>query len=138
MAQNYKTNQRRVIFEFILASGGKHLTAEGVFNALRERGREIGRATIYRYLDRLVCDGVLRRYVPSEGGGAIYEYCNCGGGHFHLKCRVCGKLLHLECADVSELFSHIDKDHNFRTDPVQTVFHGTCGKCMDRAEVKNL
>lgn len=136
MTRNYKTNQRKIIFEFLSASDGKHLTAEGVFAALRESGHEVGRATVYRYLDKLTGNGALRRYVSPNGGGAIYEYCGCGG-HFHLKCDVCGQLSHLECSYVPELFSHIDEDHGFMIDQARTVFHGICGKCKKREDMKS-
>lgn len=136
MAQIYKTNQRKIILDFLSASGGKHLTAAGVFAALRDSGHEVGRATVYRYLDKLTADGALRRYASPDGGGALYEYCGCDG-HFHLKCDVCGRLLHLECGDVPALFSHIEEKHDFRIDQARTVFHGTCGKCGKREGTKD-
>lgn len=129
MTRNYRTNQRKVIFEFLVANDRKHFTAEEAFLTINKRGHEVGRATIYRYLDKLSNEGALRKYVPIDGGGAVYEYCGCGGKHFHLKCDVCGELLHLECTDVSNFYRHISKDHDFEIDPGRTVFYGTCGKC---------
>lgn len=134
MTLNYRTNQRKAIFEFLAANDGKHFTAEEAFLTINKRGHEVGRATVYRYFDKLTGEGVLRKYVPLDGGGAAYEYCGCGERYFHLKCGVCGELLHLECEYVSKLYCHISNDHDFEIDQGRTVFHGTCGKCRDRGE----
>lgn len=132
MAQGYQTIQRRLILEFLSGSGGRHLTAEDVLIALQERGHEVARATVYRYLDKLTGDGVVRRHAALGGGGAAYEYCGAGGGHPHLKCDACGELLHLECAGFPNFLKHIDENHKFKIDPASTVFHGICGKCGGR------
>lgn len=134
MARRYSTIQRRHILEFLSESGGRHLTAEEVFLALREKGHEVGRATVYRYLDKLTEDGVLRKYPRLDGSGAAYEYCGCGEGHPHLKCDSCGELTHLECPGLPLFFQHVVEDHEFEIDPARAVFHGTCGKCKDREE----
>lgn len=134
MAQGYRTIQRRHILDFLSESCGRHLTAEEVFLALRERGHEVGRATVYRYLDKLTDDRVLRRYPGLGGGGAAYEYCGCREGHPHLKCDCCGELLHLECPGLSLFFNHVATGHEFEIDPSRTVFHGICGKCKEGRE----
>lgn len=134
MARGYRTIQRRLILEFLSGSGDRHLTAEDVLLALRDSGHEVGRATVYRYLDKLTCDGVLRRYSGLGGNGAVYEYRGRGEGYPHLKCDACGELLHLECSGLPLFLKHVAKDHEFKIDPSRAVFHGICGKCRDRWE----
>lgn len=134
MARDYRTTQRKHILEFLSESGGRHLTAEEVFLALRDRGREVGRATVYRYLDKLTEERVLRKYPRLDGSGAAYEYCGRGEGHPHLKCDSCGELTHLECPGLPLFFRHVVEEHKFEIDPARIVFHGTCGKCKDREE----
>lgn len=132
MIQIYRTNQRKIILQFLTASLGGHLTADGVFSALKKNGHVVGKATIYRYLDKLTNEGRLRKYASLDGGSAGYEYVKeACAGHNHLKCDSCGKLLHLECEDVSKLYQHIDKVHGFKVDRARTVFLGLCCECAD-------
>lgn len=134
MARGYSTIQRRRILEFLSESGGLHLTAEEVFLALRERGHEVGRATVYRYLDKFTDERVLRRYPRLGGSGAAYEYCGCREAHPHLKCDACGGLLHLECSGLQLFFEHVAEDHEFEIDPARTIFHGICCKCKEKGK----
>lgn len=135
MTQSYKTTQRKAILEFLAANGERHFTADEAFYALRESGAAIGRATVYRYFDKLTNEGVLRRYAAQNGGGACYEYCGAEcSGHYHLSCRQCGELLHFDCDDVSKLYRHISQKHDFKIDPAMTVFLGVCGKCEEDRE----
>lgn len=135
MTHNYETSQRKIILDFLEASGGKHFTVDDVFSALRAKGFSVARATIYRYLGKLAETGALRKFIPPEGGGACYEYVgeDCTA-HYHLRCHTCGELLHFECADVSKLYRHISADHGFEVDPARTVFLGICGKCGESKE----
>lgn len=134
MTRSYRTNQREAVLEFLETNSG-HVSAKDVFHALRQSGRAIGKATIYRCLDMLVNGGVLHKFISGDGGGALYEYDRDGGEeHFHLKCGVCGQLTHLECADANRFYHHIEKDHGFKIDPARTVFLGTCGRCEKNKE----
>lgn len=134
MVQSYRTKQRKVILDFLFDNSDKHMTAEEVLGTLKAGGHKIGRATVYRYLEKLAEEGVLRRYTCARGGVALYEYCGCFGGSYHLKCDVCGNLQHLVCGNVAEFFSHVEADHDFIIDTKHTIFHGTCGKCGNNEE----
>lgn len=132
MARSYRTRQRRVIMEYVAARGGEHFTADGVCRALRAAGSCVGRATVYRCFERLVSEGLLRKYTPTGGGAAVYNYCVGCSGHYHLHCDVCGETQHFECAGVEELYSHLNSDYDFQIDAARTVFHGVCGSCRGK------
>lgn len=138
MAQSYRTKQRKVIAEFLFANSGKHMTTEEVLTALRANGHKIGRATVYRYLEKLAEERVLRRYAPAGGRAASYEYCGCSGGYYHLKCDACGDLQHLARAGAPEFFSDVETERDFIIDPESTVFHGTCGKCRNKEDKNSI
>ena len=48
-------------------------TADGLAALLQEQGTPVGKATIYRYLEALVEQGMVRKYVM-EGASACYQY----------------------------------------------------------------
>jgi len=138
MARRYSTNQRKIVLEFVAAKGGGHFTAEEVYRALAAGGYAVGRATVYRCFEKFTAEGLLRKYAPLEGGGATYEYSGDCAGHYHLKCGACGELWHFKCGRVTELYRHIGSNHNFQIDPTRTVFHGTCGKCLNKEKEPEL
>jgi len=133
MRGEYNTRQRTLILEFMKESGAHH-TASDIVKGLKSQGVQIGVATVYRALDRLVATGEVRRFVIDEKSGACYQYasdteCN---GHFHLKCIKCGRLIHLSCEFLSKMESHILNDHGFTVSAGKTVIYGTCHSCSTR------
>jgi Fur family ferric uptake transcriptional regulator len=131
----YKTNQRKLILDFIIENKGRHVTADDVLFALRRKGYAIGKATIYRYFDCLVEEGTLRRYSPIDGASACYEYAGdpeeCGS-HYHMKCELCGCLFHTECNFLDEISAHMSEHHGFKLDKSKTVFYGICHECSKK------
>ena len=128
---SYTTKQRKLILNLLKEQKDSHLTAEEIVLALKNSGESVGKATIYRYLDVLLEAGQVRKYAAEEGEGACYQYVgddNCRE-HFHLKCGSCGRLFHVECDYLSDVGSHIRKDHGFNIDSSKTVFYGKCGHC---------
>ena len=69
-------------------------SAEEISRYLAEEGSPVGKATVYRCLDRLVEQGTVRKFLLGEGESACYQYqtgeCH---SHYHLKCACCGALL---------------------------------------------
>lgn len=131
MAQ-YKTKQRAQVIECLKENKDKHMTVEMLIKYLANAGVSVGRATIYRTLDMLCKEGIIRRYELTVDNSACYQYidehADCSE-HFHLKCEQCGELIHLDCDHITELSKHIEKDHAFRVNNSKTVLYGLCAKC---------
>ena len=131
----YKTKQRDRLDELIKSLGDRHFTADEADSLLRSEGEAVGRSTIYRYLERLVSDGTLKKFASDDGKCACYQYTggkNCGE-HFHLKCTECGKVIHLECDRMNEFAAHLVSTHGFYLDCAKTILCGRCSDCADRA-----
>ncbi len=130
----YKTKQKEQILQYLTSHEGEHVTAQELSRHLEDEGTPVGTATIYRCLDQLVSEGVLRKYTLDSRTCACYEYLPHGGEcsrHFHLKCLQCGKLYHVTCEHLCELESHILEHHGFRIDQSKTVLYGVCAECRD-------
>ena len=130
----YKTRQRELILDYLKNSDKPHVTAGDIAAHLRET-ENVGTATVYRQLDKMVTDGLVRKY--SLDGGACYQYVGGGGDcheHFHLKCLNCGALIHVDCEFLSGLGPHILEHHGFQVDNSRTVMYGLCRKCREGAK----
>ncbi len=128
----YKTKQKEQVLQYLTAHPGQHVTAQDLARHLSESGTPVGTATIYRYLDHLVSDGVLRKYTIDSRTGACYEYLPDYGEchrHFHLKCMKCDMLYHVTCEHLSGLDSHVLEHHGFSIDHSKTVLYGICESC---------
>lgn len=140
MPAGYKTRQRELIWEYLCMSGDRHVSAEDIVEHLRRQGTAVGKATVYRALDRLVSEGKLRRFYLQEGMGACYQLIPPDGGcqeHFHLKCLGCGALIHMQCELLEGIQAHIRREHRFQVDQSQTVFYGLCEHCLEKQEEEN-
>ena len=131
----YKTKQKEQIMQYLTAHEGEHVTAQELSRHLEAEGTPVGTATIYRHLDALVTDGVLRKYTIDSRTCACYEYLRQDDAckrHFHLKCMECGKLYHVTCEHLDGIEAHMLEHHGFQIDQSKTVLYGICKTCRDR------
>jgi Fur family ferric uptake transcriptional regulator len=130
---SYNTQQRKLILDYIAALGDGHVTAGQIARHFEDENLAIGQTTIYRYLEKLVNDGKIRKYFFNEGDSACYQYINDNREcreHFHLKCEKCGKLIHLDCDLLDEIQRHVLSKHEFQINTLKTVFYGKCTECL--------
>lgn len=125
--QNYKTEQRKDLLEFMENNTNEFVNADDIEKFLKKRNISIGLTTIYRFLNSLEKQGKVR--VEYREHTKFYQYiseeCN---NHYHLQCKKCGKLIHLHCEEIEELKEHIAKEHNFEIDSMATIM-GICATC---------
>lgn len=132
----YKTKQRELILSYLTENKNHHVMADEIAEHLKSQGNAVGKSTVYRYLDKLVNDGIVKKYISEEGKSACYQYSennNCNH-HYHFKCTQCGTLLHVQCSHLNEMEMHIYQNHGFKIDLCKTVIYGICEKCS--AEVQ--
>lgn len=89
-APHRETRQRRLIYESV-ATTDAHPTAEWVYAAVRRAMPRISLGTVYRNLQRLVEQGLLKSW--SRGGATRYDADLAP--HDHFLCQACGLLLDL-------------------------------------------
>lgn len=130
MRGNYNTRQKDIIVSAVETFGGKHFTAEEMYDSLRGKDENIGISTVYRNLDKMVESGEIKKFTLA-GEKACYQSIGCRDSHFHLKCIECGKLEHLSCDHLDEISTHVKEKHGFVIDSTRTVFYGLCKNCKE-------
>ena len=93
----YKTKQKAVILDCLKNNSDREFTVDGLVELLKSESFTVGRTTVYRYLDYLVKNGDVRKFVSDSTRQATFQYIEhkheCEE-HMHLKCIKCGKLIH--------------------------------------------
>ena len=69
----YHTKQKERILDLLKTCAGEHLTVSDLGKQLEENGTPVGTATIYRYLEQLTEEGVLRKYILDGKSSACYN-----------------------------------------------------------------
>lgn len=132
-SNGYKTRQREAILNYMVEHKNSHVTVNQLSDYFESKGTPIGVTTIYRHLEKLLEQNLVRKYSTGGSNGACFQYAprdkECRE-HFHFMCEKCGCLFHLECERMAELYSDIFSKHGFRIDPFRTVIYGICQKCL--------
>ena len=128
----YKTKQKAVILDLLKKNSDREFTVDGLVELLRSEAFTVGRTTVYRYLDYLVKNGDVRKFVSENTRQATFQYVEhkheCEE-HMHLKCMKCGKLIHLSCDFMNGVSEHILSHHSFTIDNAKTTLLGLCDDC---------
>ena len=130
--RNYRTRQQESIEKYFRLNPDSCVTADEIYLYFMNAGEKIGKATIYRSLDRMVESGAIKKFLSGGGEGATYQLIDTGNGcdrHFHLKCTCCGAVIHMDCEFMDEFEQHIMEHHRFRVDNGRTIIYGLCEEC---------
>ncbi|MBR5773632.1 MAG: transcriptional repressor [Clostridia bacterium] len=131
-AQRRNTRSKTLILQTLEELGGKHVTAEELFDMLKEKNTPVAKSTLYRFLSQLEQDGLLKKYFVGESACACYQFVGKNSDcheHFHLLCRQCGEITHFEDPSLERLLKTLDSTNNFSIDIKDSPFYGTCTTC---------
>lgn len=135
-SMQYKTKQREIILNYLIEHKEEHIKVEEIYQHLRENNYEVGQTTIYRYLDILVKDGIVRKYILGEKNANCFQYIDnkeACDTHYHAKCDVCGNIYHIECHLLNDIATHLKEKHNYQLNNSKTVLYITCDKCLKKS-----
>lgn len=126
------THQREAIAR-VLFESGRHLSADDVAERLRERGEQIGKATIYRTLNLLVEVGLATEHDFDEGFKR-YETRAGPSHHDHLICTSCGSVTEFHRPDLESMQEEVARARGFRVLTRQLKLYGLCAECAESEE----
>jgi Fur family ferric uptake transcriptional regulator len=128
------TPQRRLVLEIFMENLERHLSAEELYQISREKGEEIGLATIYRTLELLEELGLLQKMNFGDGRSR-YELVPMEllernhHHHHHLICLTCASILEVEEDLLNQLEKVVEEKHSFQITNHYLQFFGYCPSC---------
>lgn len=127
-SQGYRLTPQRLMMLEVLASAGAHISAEEIHSAVAARYPYVNLSTVYRTLDMLSAEGIVR---PAHlgGGKRLYEMASEADPHHHLVCRSCGRIQHIAARHLHPVETHLLDEHDFRVEETHLTSFGTCRQC---------
>jgi Fur family ferric uptake transcriptional regulator len=126
------TGERMEILASIFQKNS-HFDAEELHAELKQQGRDISRATVYRTLDLLVQCGLVRK--SSLGSShANYEAAHEDEHHDHLICLNCNKVMEFYRPDLEQLQDDICRERQFKPLHHSLQIFGLCSSCVGKAD----
>lgn len=128
MNNTYKTKQKQEILDYLIANSDKLMSVEEILT-----GVDVGKTTLYRQLERLCEQGLVRKSFDMTEKQNKFQYLDedkhCSE-HFHLQCLECGTVAHAP-QKLSKNFGEKIMNHDgFEADCSSTVIFGRCAKCI--------
>jgi Fur family ferric uptake transcriptional regulator len=124
------TRQRRLISDHLidLAQRGADFTTDDLWQELRQIDPRIGRATVFRSVEKLVDIGLLNRIEFADG---THHYRVCGGNHHHhhLTCTRCHKVVEVDLCVPDEKLAAIGDQTDFEIEGHSLTLFGRCSEC---------
>ena len=121
------TPQRVAVLEEIAIDQG-HRECEDIYLALKQKGRHVSRATVYRTMDILVVNNFVRKMEIGDGRSR-YESKVDSPHHDHLICTSCGNIVEFLDQDIEDLQEKIAKHYHFTLQRHVHQLFGVCKQC---------
>lgn len=128
------TRPRRLIADHLveLAAKGEDFTTDDLWQELREVEPKMGRATVFRAVEKLVDLGLLDRIEFADG---THHYRVCGGTHHHhLTCTHCHRVVEIDICLPQEQLAAIGKQTHFAIEGHALTLFGRCEDCCMKEE----
>jgi Fur family ferric uptake transcriptional regulator len=130
------TSQRQKILKLFQSScQGDHLSAEEIYQKLKNGGETISFSTIYRALHVMVKLGLLQELELAEDR-KYYEIKKTAiEQHYHLVCVQCGAVLEFEDPSIGQVTNAETNLRGFTCLGCQFTVYGLCGACLSQGPV---
>jgi len=131
MRKTRNTRQRGVILG-ILRESHEHPTAETVYREARRVLPNISLGTVYRNLNFLRDQGIVREIRPNEGGSSRFDGADAPHAHFH--CVHCNALLDIPMPAVLDGF-RFEEERISAVSLVDLHLVGSCAECAQATTI---
>ena len=120
------TSQRQIVWDEICKTDD-HRDAEDIYFKIKTSGKKVSRATIYRTIDVLVKNNLVRKLELGDGRNR-YENKLDSSHHDHIVCIQCGRIDEFMDENIEKLQDEIAKKYHFK---IVRHIHQLFGLCKD-------
>ena len=119
--REYETEQRKCLRSFFIRHLDRHFTAEELANNIDG----ISVSTVYRNINQMVEEGIIRRVQKNGQRKFLYQYIgkNECSEHLHLKCNGCGRILHMNNKSAISVLDAVKSNFSFEVDKTATILY---------------
>jgi Fur family ferric uptake transcriptional regulator len=129
-----RPTRQRVAVSSVLDDLEDFRSAQEIHAMLRDRGDNVGLATVYRTLQSLAqADEV--DVLRSSDGESVYRRCSSAEHHHHLVCRRCGRTVEVAGPAVEQWADRVAAEHGFAEVSHTLEVFGTCRGCASGGPV---
>ncbi len=120
------TRQRESVLA-VIQQAEKHLTAQEIYDQVRQQLPGIAYGTVYNALAYLQEAGLVQ-VVNVGSGPALYD--RRTDRHDHLVCRQCGKVLDYSFPELEQALERVIRETQFKIEKAYVLFEGRCPECQ--------
>jgi len=128
LEKGYRLTPQRIMVVDALHSAKRHISAEEIFERMREKYPYANISTVYRTLELLKELGLAAEI--SMGDGIIRYHAKENSRHHHLVCTKCGKMFDLSEKELVPLEKSLIKNYGFTADIHHLAIFGICSGCQ--------
>ena len=107
-------------------------TAQQIHQALKEGGRAVGIASVYRSLEALQSLQLVQRFDAGHGEGRYEAVAPGGEHHHHVVCDDCERIMPFEDPALERVIDKLSERVPFTVAGHDVVLHGRCPDCQKR------
>lgn len=127
--EGYRRGGARTAVVEMLGRQSCAVSARDIDDALRDTGRTIGRASVYRTLETLAELKLVQRLDLGSGEKRYEPHQPGGEHHHHLVCDHCGNVQPFEDPELERALEKLAGRVDYAVDEHDVVLHGACGDC---------
>ncbi len=121
------TDERKLIIDEMLASQ-RHFEPEELWEHLRQKGKRVSRATVYRTLELLIEGGLVKKVCLGEHCFR-YEHILGRKNHSHMVCLKCGTLIEFFDEAIDQRQKLLSQEQGFEVLSRCFQIFGYCKNC---------
>ena len=126
-ARGFRMTTQRLAILHVLHHEGSHLSPAEIYKQARRKLAGLTEPTVYRTLEFLVQNGLVRSSRASNGR---LTYQIAGEDHHHMICRVCGSEMEIQHTLLEDLYRKLESTSGYLRIDSHVTFFGVCPKCQ--------
>lgn len=108
-----------------------HPSADYIYNILKQDYPNISLATVYRNLNKLAQNGIIKKI---EGLEDCDHFDHNTFEHYHLICVKCGRIFDIPADIAPDICKTAKEKYSFKIIRHEIVFKGICPQCNSKGE----